>query len=70
LSSARTSRRIAGYLFALVLAAGGIFAFAIHGYLLLRGDVRFRMPVSVGILFASLVVSVVQGVLAIGALAA
>ena len=61
--------RTAGYVFALIVAGGGIFAFAIHAYFLLRGDSRFRLPMSIGVLIASLLVSVAQGVLAIGALA-
>jgi len=53
----------AGYVFAFVLAAAGIFALAIHGYFLLRGDSRFRLPASVAVLLGSLVVSLPLGAL-------
>ncbi len=56
-----------GNLFALVLAGGGMFAFAVHSYFLSRGDIRFRTPVSIVLLVATLAVSIAQAVLAIRA---
>jgi uncharacterized protein DUF6713 len=50
----------AGQVFSLALALGGGFAFVIHGLFLLRGDRRFRLPVSVGVLVATLIVSALQ----------
>jgi hypothetical protein len=47
--------------YSLALAAAGISAFAIHGVFLVSGHPEFRQPVSLGILGALLVVSVVQG---------
>lgn len=61
--------RTAGYVFALLVAAGGVFAFGIHAFFLLRGDERFRTPVSVALLVAMLLVSPVQAALAVGELA-
>ncbi len=57
-----------GYVFALLLSAGGILAFGIHSVFLLNGSRAFRLPVSIGVLAATLVVSVAQAVLAIRAL--
>ena len=54
-----------GYWAALVLAAAGIGAFAIHTVFMLKGSRAFRLPVSIGVLTASLIVSLVQGTLAI-----
>jgi len=60
--------RTAGYVFALILAGGGVFAFCIHAAFLLRGDVRFRQPASLALLGATLVVSPVQAALAVAEL--
>ena len=59
-----------GYLFALVLASGGVFAFGIHSYFLLRGNPAFRLPASIAVLVGTLLVSIVQGALAIRAILA
>ncbi len=50
----------AGIVISFILSLGGIFAFAIHTWLILRGRSEFKTPVSLGILFATLAVSVVQ----------
>jgi len=55
----------AGRWFSLGLAGVGIFAFSIHSYFLLRGHPEFRLPVSIALLWATLVVSLVQGGLAL-----
>jgi hypothetical protein len=44
----------------LILAASGIFAFALHGILLLQGGIEFRAPVSILLLAATGAVSVAQ----------
>jgi len=46
--------------FSLLLCAGGIFAFSIHTYFLRKGRQEFDHPVSKGILWATLVVSLAQ----------
>jgi hypothetical protein len=61
--------RAAGYVFALVLAGTGVFAFGIHAFFLLRGDERFRLPASVGILATALLISPAQAALAAAELA-
>lgn len=48
--------------YSLVLAGAGVFAFAIHGLFLALGEPEFRQPVSIALLGAILVVSVVQAV--------
>jgi len=57
-----------GQMFALLLAAGGVFAFVIHGYFILTGHREFTLPVSMALLVAILVVSLIQGVQALKAL--
>ncbi len=47
----------AGNAFALVLSAAGAFAFAIHFVFLARGDHRFRLPASIGVIVVLLPVS-------------
>jgi hypothetical protein len=51
---------LAGVFISLVLAAGGLFAFAIHMYFLKQGRPEFRAWISVCILTATLVVSLAQ----------
>jgi hypothetical protein len=55
----------AGRWFSLALAGVGIFAFSVHSYFMLRGHPEFRLPVSIGLLWATFVVSLVQGSLAL-----
>lgn len=57
-----------GQMFALLLAAGGVFAFVIHGYFILTGHREFTLPVSIGLLVAILIVSLIQGAQALKAL--
>ena len=56
---ARQSR--AGILISGVLAAGGIFAFCIHNYFIWAGNPQFKTLVSMSILSATLLVSLIQG---------
>jgi hypothetical protein len=42
------------------LSAGGIFAFSIHTYFLKKGRDEFRLPISLFLLTATLIVSIVQ----------
>lgn len=49
-----------GLLFSLILGAAGIFAFSIHRVFLRRGDQGFREPISLGILWSTLLVSLLQ----------
>lgn len=49
-----------GLLFAYILAAGGLFACAIHFTFLARGRPEFRAPVSIAVLVCSGLVSVAQ----------
>lgn len=54
-----------GRAFSLLLAAAGIFAFAIHLLFIALGHEEFRLPVSVAVLIATLAVSLAQGALAL-----
>jgi len=59
--------RVAGIVVSWVLVAGGLFAALVHGYFILSGDVAFRLPVSVFLLAATCVFSVVQAAALINA---
>ncbi len=52
----------AGLVFLLALAACGLLAFGLHLFFLLRGRAEFRAPVSLGLLIAILLASLLQGV--------
>ena len=52
--------RRSGLRFSLGLAGAGILALLLHGFFLLRGHPEFRLPVSLLVLAASAVVSLVQ----------
>ena len=52
--------RAAGFMLSWVLAAGGLFAFIIHGYFLLQGSEAFMAPASLALLVATLVLSLAQ----------
>ncbi len=54
-------RRRSGLWFSLGLAGAGVLAFLIHGFFLTRGHPEFRLPISLAVLGASLVLSLVQG---------
>src|SRR3954452_6598251 len=51
-----------GQAFARILAGGGVFVFAIHAYFLLRGNAVFRLPASIAMLAALLVISIAQAI--------
>jgi hypothetical protein len=49
-----------GLIFSLVVALTGIFAFGIHMYFIKKGKDEFNVPMSLAILVATLVISVIQ----------
>jgi len=51
---------LAGLLFSLLLSLAGIFAFVIHIFFIRKGRREFNTPVSLFILSATLMVSVIQ----------
>ncbi len=51
----------AGTAMSWVLVAGGLFAVGIHSYFIFSGDLAFRQPMSVFLLGATFVVSLLQG---------
>lgn len=50
----------AGLIFSLILSLGGIFAFVIHTYFIRKGRPEFKTLMSLSILVAMLVISVLQ----------
>ena len=50
----------AGLVISLILCFGGVFAFSIHSYFIRKGHHEFKTPVSLFILVATLLVSLVQ----------
>lgn len=58
----------AGLIFSLVLSFGGVFALSIHTYFIRKGRHEFNEPISLLILVATLVVSLVQAVVTIALL--
>ncbi|MFC1821126.1 DUF6713 family protein [Thermodesulfobacteriota bacterium] len=52
----------AGLIISLLLSFSGIFAFVIHMVFIKKGRTEFKLPVSLFILFATLLVSVIQGI--------
>jgi hypothetical protein len=52
---------LAGLVFSMLLSLGGLFAFTIHSYFIRRGRDEFKTPLSLGILAATLLVSLAQG---------
>lgn len=50
----------AGLVISLLLCFGGVFAFSIHNYFIRKGHHEFKTPVSLFILVAALLVSLVQ----------
>ena len=50
----------AGLVFSFILCLGGIFAFSIHTYFLKKGRNEFDTPISKFILFAVLILSIIQ----------
>lgn len=60
--------RRSGHVFALFLAASGLFAFVIHTYFIAAGRPEFALPASVVVLGLAPVASLAQGTVAIRAL--
>jgi hypothetical protein len=58
-------RAFAGLVLSLLLAAGGLFAFTIHTLFIKRGRDEFKTPISLAILAATLVASLVQAALTV-----
>ena len=54
---------IVGLVFSFILCAGGLFAFSIHTYFLKKGKEEFNSPISIAIIIAILVVSIIQLIL-------
>jgi hypothetical protein len=54
-----------GLIFSLALSFVGIFAFSIHMLFILKGKDEFKVPMSLFILAATLVVSLIQGFVSI-----
>jgi hypothetical protein len=59
--------RGAGVIISWLVVASGFIAVGLHAYLLLRGHEEFRLPVSLGLLAATSVLSVAQAVVLIRA---
>jgi len=57
-----TQDRTAGIVFSWLLVAGGVIAVSIHSYFLLQGDEAFRLPVSLGLLAATFLLSLAQAI--------
>lgn len=51
---------VVGIVFSFILCTGGLFAFTIHTYFLKKGKEEFNSPISIAILIATLVVSIIQ----------
>ncbi len=51
---------IAGLILALIVCGGGLFAFSIHTFFIHRGYPEFKTPLSQGILWATLLLSLAQ----------
>ena len=54
-----------GYIYSLVLAASGMFAFIIHMVFMMKGRNEFKSPMSLFILISTFVVSIVQAALVV-----
>lgn len=51
-----------GIVFSWLLVAGGVIAAVIHSYFLLQGDDAFRLPVSLGLLATTFLLSLAQAI--------
>jgi len=51
---------LAGYVISMILAAAGIFAFTIHMIFIAKGNREFKIPLSIALLIATLVASIIQ----------
>jgi len=49
--------------FSYLLAGAGIFAFSVHMVFIASGDPSFRLPLSIALLFGTLIVSITQALL-------
>lgn len=54
--------RAAGFVFSWLLVAGGIMAVSVHAYFFLQGDDAFRLPVSLGLLVTTFLLSLAQAI--------
>jgi chromate transport protein ChrA len=61
-------RTAAGLVLSLILGLAGVFAFSIHAYFIRRGRDEFKSPISLAILVATFVLSLVQIAISIYAL--
>jgi hypothetical protein len=61
-------QRMSGLVISLLLSLSGVFAFTIHMYFIKQGRPEFKLPVSIAILVATLVVSLFQGAITVYAL--
>ena len=59
---------MSGLVISLLLSLSGVFAFTIHLYFIKQGRPEFKLPVSIVILVATLVVSLFQGAITVYAL--
>ena len=57
------NKSFGGLIFSLILSGIGIFAFSIHTYFLKKGRDEFRLPISLFLLAATLIVSTIQAVI-------
>jgi len=55
----------AGLIFSLVLSFVGLFAFTIHTYLIKKGHNEFNVPISLFILTAAFIISLIQSVVTV-----
>jgi len=61
---------LAGYVISMILATAGIFAFTIHMIFIAKGNREFKIPLSISLLIATLMVSIIQAWLTIIAMQA
>lgn len=55
----------AGFIFSLLISFGGMFAFAIHLFFIKRGRNEFKTFISLFILSATLIVSIIQTIITV-----
>ncbi len=49
-----------GNILSLAVSLGGLFAFSVHTYLIRKGNPEFKSSTSQGLLYATLIVSIIQ----------
>ena len=59
---------VSGLVISLLLSLSGVFAFTIHLYFIRQGRPEFKLPISIAVLVATLVVSLFQGAITVYAL--